>query len=76
MSSFDPSSPDGTNRSLQIAVSDDGTPRMNHTYTIDARCGVAVRVGAGQQLVVINVNRSGFSGGSKSRKDWSHGKGQ
>lgn len=22
------------------------------------------------------VNRSGFSGGSKSRKDWSHGKGQ
>ncbi len=22
------------------------------------------------------LNRSGFSGGSKSRKDWSHGKGQ
>ena len=54
MASFDPSSPDGTNRSLEIAISADGTPKMNHTYTIDARCGVAVRVRAGQQLAVIN----------------------
>lgn len=54
MSSFDPSSPDGMNRSLEIAISADGTPKMDHTYTIDARCGVAVRVRAGQQLVVIN----------------------
>lgn len=54
MASFDPSIPDGTNRSLEIAVSADGTPEMEHTYTIDARCGVAVRVGAGEHLTVIN----------------------
>ena len=54
MASFDPSIPDGTNRSLEIAVSADGVPEMEHTYTIDARCGAAVRIDAGQQLTVIN----------------------
>ena len=54
MTSFDPSIPEGTNRSLEIAVSADGEPEMGHIYTIDARCGVAVRVGAGKQLTVIN----------------------
>ena len=54
MASFDPSIPEGTNRSLEIAISADGAPEMEHTYTIDARCGVAVRVGASKQLAVIN----------------------
>ncbi|MEP2679741.1 DUF1989 domain-containing protein [Tateyamaria sp.] len=54
MASFDPSIPDGTNRSLEIAVSADGVPEMERTYTIDARCGVAVRVCAGKHLTVIN----------------------
>ena len=54
MATYDPSIPDGTNRSLEIAISTDGTPKMNHIYTIEARCGVAVRVGLNQQLTIIN----------------------
>ena len=54
MATYDPSIPDGTNRSLEIAISPDGTPEMNHIYTIEARCGVAVRVGLNQQLTIIN----------------------
>ena len=36
MATYDPSIPDGTNRSLEIAISPDGTPEMNHIYTIEA----------------------------------------
>lgn len=45
---------DGTNRSLKLAVSDDGTPEVGRTYTLDARCGIAVRVANGQSLTISN----------------------
>ena len=54
MTAFDPSQPDGTNHSLNIAVSADGTPELGKTYTIEPRCGVAVRVKANQTLTIIN----------------------
>ncbi len=51
---FDPGQPDGTNRSLEIAVSKDGTPSLGETYEIPPRCGMAVRVKAGQTLEISN----------------------
>lgn len=51
---FDPGQPDGTNSSLQLAISADGTPELDKTYEIQARCGMAVRVSKGQSLTVIN----------------------
>ncbi|MEM1432231.1 MAG: urea carboxylase-associated family protein [Pseudomonadota bacterium] len=46
--------PHGTNRSVDLAVSADGRPVLGRTYTIEARCGIAVRVEKGQTLSVIN----------------------
>ena len=51
---FDPGQPDGTNRSLEIAISGDGTPELDRLYEIPPRCGMAVRVAAGQNLSVTN----------------------
>lgn len=51
---FDPGQPDGTNRSLELAVSPDGTPELGRSYHIPARCGMAVRVRAGEVLTVTN----------------------
>jgi uncharacterized protein YcgI (DUF1989 family) len=51
---FDPGQPDGTNRSLEIAISADGTPEPGRTYDIPARCGMAVRVNAGEVLTITN----------------------
>ncbi|WP_425039782.1 DUF1989 domain-containing protein [Primorskyibacter sp. S187A] len=54
MQSPDSAVPDGTNRSLELAISADGTPEPDRVYTIDARCGIAVRLRKGQVLRVIN----------------------
>jgi uncharacterized protein YcgI (DUF1989 family) len=54
MSRFDPGTPDGENASLASAVSADGTPVPGRRYTVPARCGVAVRLAAGQRLTVAN----------------------
>lgn len=51
---FDPGQPDGTNRSMEIAISADGAPEPGKLYEIPARCGLAVRVSKGQTLTVIN----------------------
>lgn len=54
MPDFDISKPDGENRSLELAVSPHGVPETGRLYTIEARCGIAVRLSAGQRLDVIN----------------------
>lgn len=54
--SFDPATPDGENASLTSAISTDGTPEPGKRYTVPARCGVAVRLEAGQRLSVVNTH--------------------
>lgn len=54
MQFHDASVPDGTNATLDSAVSADGTPSIGKLYEIPARCGMAVRLRAGQRLSVIN----------------------
>ena len=54
---FDPGKPDGTNKTLEIGISQDGTPELNHNYKLPARCGLAVRVKQNQTIEV--ENRSG-----------------
>lgn len=49
-----PWKPEGTNATLNLRVSEDGTPRPGQLYTIPARCGMAVRMAPGQVLTVIN----------------------
>ncbi len=56
MPSFDPGVPDGFNSSLESAISPDGTPECGRHYLVPARCGVAVRLGQGQRLSVINMH--------------------
>lgn len=56
MPGFDPATPDGKNASLESAISADGTPEPGRRYTAPARCGVAVRLQAGQRLSVINTH--------------------
>lgn len=53
---FDPGTPDGANASLQAAISPDGTPTEGRTYRVPPRCGVAVRLTAGQKLAIINTH--------------------
>ena len=53
---FDPARPDGTNATLDLAISPDGTPVIGETYEIAARTGRAVLVRAGQTLTVINTH--------------------
>jgi len=55
---FDPALPAGTNNSASSAISADGRPEIGLEYTIPARCGIAVRVGAGQTLKIINTHGS------------------
>lgn len=45
---------DGSNRSLDLAISADGTAEPGRLYTLDARCGVAVRLRRGQVLRIVN----------------------
>ncbi len=54
MCKFDPGKPDGTNRSLEIAISADGTPAIGQLYTIEERCGMAVKVNKEQTITIIN----------------------
>ena len=54
--SFDPATPDGSNASLESAISPDGTPEPGRRYTVPARCGVAVRLTKGQRLTAINTH--------------------
>lgn len=54
MQSYDIAQPHGTNRSLELAISSDGTPELGRLYTIEARCGIAVRLRVGQTLRIIN----------------------
>jgi uncharacterized protein YcgI (DUF1989 family) len=54
MTPFDPAVPDGTNASLDLAISPDGTPVPGQVHVLPARCGMAVRVAAGQVLSVVN----------------------
>lgn len=49
-----PHIPNGTNRSVELAISPDGTPVPGQRYQIEARCGIAVRLLQGQTLRVIN----------------------
>jgi uncharacterized protein YcgI (DUF1989 family) len=54
MQLFDPAVPDGTNQSLDLAISLDGLPVLDKTYTLAARCGMAVKMSAGQYLTISN----------------------
>ncbi|MFK7835986.1 MAG: DUF1989 domain-containing protein [Sulfitobacter sp.] len=54
MASLNVSEPDGTNRSLKLAISPDGTAEPGRRYLIEARCGVAVRLTKGQSLRIFN----------------------
>lgn len=51
---YDPGRPDGENASLQSAISADGRPEPGRRYEVPARCGVAVRLRAGERLTLIN----------------------
>ena len=53
---YNPAVPDGTNASLESAVSPDGQPDAGATYRVPPRCGVAVRVAAGRSIRVINTH--------------------
>lgn len=54
--SYNPAEPEGRNASLTSAVSADGTPEPGTRYHIPPRCGVAVRLKAGQVLEVENTH--------------------
>jgi len=49
-----PHIPNGTNETLDLAISPDGAPVTGCRYQIKARCGIAVRLSRGQTLRVIN----------------------
>lgn len=53
---FNNGSLDGRNETLDERVSVDGVPLMGHRYLIPARRGRAVRLGAGDQLRLINTH--------------------
>ena len=53
---YSPAVPDGTNASLDSAVSPDGRPEAGIPYRVPPRCGVAGRVGAGRSIRVINTH--------------------
>ncbi|MDC3235011.1 urea carboxylase-associated family protein [Candidatus Puniceispirillum sp.] len=51
----DPAEYDGTNASLTGAITPDGRPEIGVKYRIPPRCGVAVKLPAGQQLQIENT---------------------
>ena len=53
---FDASKPDGTNDSLNSAVSKNGTPKIGQMYLVPARCGVAVKLSVGQTIRIENTH--------------------
>lgn len=46
----------GTNDTLKNAISPDGTPELGKKYTVQARCGAAVKVKKGQVIQIINTH--------------------
>ena len=55
-SQFDPAEPDGLNQSTDLAISPDGSPQIAKRYQLPPRCGIAVRVNAGQSLSIENTH--------------------
>ena len=53
---YDPSKYEGTNASLDSAISPDGVPLIGARYRVPPRCGVAVRLVRGQILSIENVH--------------------
>lgn len=53
---FSPSKPDGSNASLESAISADGTPLAGQRYVVPARCGVAVVLNKDQVLRIENTH--------------------
>ena len=53
---YGPAVYDGSNASLTSAVSADGTPQPGMRYRVPPRCGVAVRLNAGQALSIENTH--------------------
>ena len=53
---FDASKPDGTNDSLNSAVSRNGRPKIDQMYLVPARCGVAVKLSANQTITIENTH--------------------
>jgi uncharacterized protein YcgI (DUF1989 family) len=53
---YDPARPEGTNASLASAVAADGRPVPGQRYRIPPRCGVAVRLDAGQVIHIENTH--------------------
>ena len=53
---YDPSHPEGSNATLESAVSSDGVPVLLQRYRVPPRCGVAVRLKKGQVLNVENTH--------------------
>ena len=53
---YDPARYDGTNASLTSAISADGMPELGVRYRVPPRCGVAVRVMAGQIISIENTH--------------------
>jgi uncharacterized protein YcgI (DUF1989 family) len=56
MTHYDPTKSDGQNRSASLGVSIDGTPELGKRFQIPPRCGMAVRVLAGQSLIIENTH--------------------
>ncbi|PVZ70158.1 DUF1989 domain-containing protein [Pelagibaculum spongiae] len=54
MKTFNPAKPDGENETLTIALPDSGTPTLGNTYQVPARCGIAVKMTAGQSIKITN----------------------
>lgn len=46
----------GINHTLEDPISPDGTPELGKRYTVEARCGKAVRVKKGQTIRIINTH--------------------
>lgn len=46
----------GTNDTLKNAISADGTPELGKKYTVQARCGAAVKLKKGQMIQIINTH--------------------
>lgn len=51
---YDPSQPDGTNDTINNPISEDGIPQVGKRYEIPARQARAVRIKAGQELILHN----------------------
>jgi len=52
----DNATPCGTNSTLSLPISPDGTPELGKRYTVPARQGRAVRVSSGQSIRIINTH--------------------